>query len=249
MPKIIEFIGPRGVGKSTLYKKVLSLNRNEKKFRGKDDFIPTIEKVNSTIRGYFEYQLRKFLNKPKKDYLELKKLGYEFLKNHPEFIDFSWQMVNKYQKEDHNGIDNRIRICSNLINYYTFYQAISNSNLLTKYCLTDESLIHTSLFLFNNVNERKDIVEFISIVPAPAAVIYCKADPDTISSRSKTRELVLSQIDKNEIQLKSSAIIEIEICNILTNNLKLHGVKVLEIDTGDNIEENSKLITDFILSF
>lgn len=230
-----------------LYKNILYKNRSNSKITSKDYFIPKVRKSDSSIKGEFELFLRKIFFKLKKDQMALKILDYEFLKNHSEFIEFSWNMVKKYQIKDHNNIDNRLRVSANLLSYYITYQAISNSNS-EKLCLTDESIIHTSLLLFNNADEISDIEKFTELAPLPEALIYCKADIETIAKRSENRDVVLSQIGKSHIQLKQSAFVELEICDIIVEKLKSKGTKILEINTGFGIEKNSELMNDFILN-
>jgi deoxyadenosine/deoxycytidine kinase len=241
MAYTIELIGPRGVGKTTLYQEVKkNLSKNDN-CAGIEAFFPRINMSKNGLIGKVEYLVRKKLNKELKDQRAFQMAGYRFLKDNPDLTKLAWELINKYQQIDCHLIDNRFRTSYNLYNHYIAHQIIADSIAL-KYCLTGEGLIHTTLLIFGKDYHFSDLTNYLDRLPLPHYVIFCEASPEIIAKRCHSRTPVVTHIFKSYEDLLEDAIFEIQYYKQIQEYLIYRGVPVVKIDASLPIEENVSII-------
>jgi hypothetical protein len=245
MADIIEFIGPRGVGKSTLYKHIIPKLNGHSKIKSKADFTPYIFKKYNGWLGEIESSIRKKLKKGFIDYAEFLECRYAFLKNHPSLVNYIWELISKYHIRDHRGVDNRINVSTSIGKYLSYHENVSKSSI-GRFCITDEDLIHLSIIIFNNSHNELELERYLSLIPLPNAVIYCYADPQIITERCISRRQVFSHLGKGDHQISEMIKAEIAIYNQILEFLKKNQVKLILINTETSIECNSEKIFQFI---
>ena len=245
MAQTIEFIGPRGVGKSTLYNAVLKNLSPNSTCAGGGSFLPYVDMRDKGILGKIEYFIRKKLKKELKDQRALQVSGYQFIQAHQDLCSYAWKMIDKYQHTDYNNTDNRFRAAYNLYSNFLKHRLVESSDL-DKYCLTGEGIIHAALLIFNKNYDPSDLSEFLEHLPLPRAVIYCEATPDIVAERCLKRRSVVSQLHKSKAQLLEDAQIEIDLYKRILFELTNKEIEIFHVDTSRSIEENKTLILDFI---
>jgi len=236
MPKIIEFVGPRGVGKSFIYKKLMSRLSKNKAIASASKFYPKRTDADFLSAEFIIFYSRYLFDKK----LYPKKNGYIFSKNNPEFVSTCWNLLSKNKTKDHNGIDSRFRIAKNLYSYHAKYQTIIDADD-NRICITDELLLHTIVQLIEGVN-IKDIERFSNKVPLPELVVYLEAPHHIIFERIKKRKTILSHRGMNDCQLNSSIESQMKAYQILIENIKKRGAKILKIDATHDLNKNIKMI-------
>jgi hypothetical protein len=193
MSEIIEFIGPRGVGKSTVYKELIKRKSGKGFFDPVQNFLPIKSNINFLSRDFINFLIKKVINKPFVDNAEIREASYKFLSQHKNFSGICWDLITKNQNYDHNGTDNRFRVASNLYLYFGIYQAIVDS-VNPNLCIIDELLLHTMVQLTNNEEiNKEDIFVFVQNVPLPKAVILFDAPCQLLAERSYNRKIFQRQ--------------------------------------------------------
>ena len=247
MSSIIEFIGPAGVGKSSIYKSLIRQNNKKSIFASIQEFYPKISKPQSGSLDNLILQARKILRRPLYDAKKMRQAGYKFQSKNREFIELCWDLINKYQKTDHFGNDNRFTTANNLFNYFSKFQAASDCRK-PHLCLTDELLLHTIVQLTNENYLNQEIIMFSELVPLPLGIINCNAAPEVIANRSLTRKTIHSQSGRTFQELSIIAESERNKIDLMADTLKRRKVKVLKVDTTNSIELNTNIINDFIVN-
>jgi deoxyadenosine/deoxycytidine kinase len=245
MAESIEFIGPRGAGKSTLYNAVLKDLPTYSSCAGDSFFFPHVDMRNKGIFGKIEYYIRKAFKKPLKDQRALQEFGYEFIQANQDLCQYAWNMIDKYQHTDCNFTDNRFRAAFNLYNNFRKQSLVEASNI-GKYCLSGEGIVHASLLIFNKNYNPSDLAAFIELLPLPRAVIFCKASPEILAERCLKRRKVVTQIHKSKEQLLEDAEVETMLYRQILHELKIRGVEILRVDTSLSIQENKTFILEYL---
>jgi deoxyadenosine/deoxycytidine kinase len=245
MAKTVEFIGPRGVGKSTLYNAVIKELTQESTCAGVNAFFPYVDMRKKGVLGKIEFFIRKVLKKELKDQRALQVSGYQFIQAHQELCAYAWEMIDKYQQSDFNQTDNRFRAAYNLYNNFLKHKLVESSDL-DKYCLTGEGIVHSALLIFPKNYDVSDLATFLGHLPLPRAVIYCEATPEILAERCLQRRTVVSQMHKSKSQLIEDAKDELDLYQQILSELSLKGIEILRVDTACSIDENKKLISEFI---
>ena len=246
MSEIIEFIGPRGVGKSTIYKELANRKSKKSIFAPAQDFLPIKSNINFLSRDYIKLLGKKVLKKPFVDNDKIRKACYKFLSQNRNFSSLCWNLISKNQICDHNGTDNRLRVASNLYQYFGIYQTIvdsKNPNL----CVRDELLLHTMVQLTNNEEINKDdILAFIKNAPLPKAVIQFDAPAQLLAERCFNRKIVQSQKNKSFENLVKAGEMERNKYTLLKEHLIKQKIPVFVVDTTKDVKENVNSIICFI---
>jgi hypothetical protein len=245
MADIIEFIGPRGAGKTTLYKHIIPKLKGHSEIKVKSDFTPYIFKKNKGWLGKIESSVRMKLKKGFINHSELFDSRYAFLKDHPAFVEYIWELISKYHIRDHRGVDNRINVSTSIGRYLTSNQNISKSRI-GKYCITDEDLIHLSILIFNNSYNEVELERYLSLAPLPKAIIYCNAEPQIITDRCISRRQVFSHLGRGKQEIVEMVKVELAMYSQILEFLKRNHIKSIELNTESSIESNSEKIIDFI---
>jgi hypothetical protein len=242
MSNIIEFVGPRGAGKSTICKNFLENESKSGVYKRKEFFTPYIFSKYNGVIGILESIVRKRLNKGFINHSKLKFGTYQFSEKYPKYSKFVWEMISKYHAFDFKGVDNRINLSSDVGRYWAGHHNIVESPI-KKICIMDEDLIHLSIIVFNNYLNQVELEKYLSYVPLPKAVIYCYATPKILSERCFTRRLVFPHIGRTLSELAELAKIELDFYNIIIDVLEEKQIPILRIDTEASQDVNLKIST------
>jgi adenylate kinase len=257
----IDFLGTSGVGKSTIYNKLV-------KNRSKIDNWMTPEEAKIKIAQKYSIQNNALI----KNRLIAVSLKVDlFKKLHPILAnavieknqeDTIW--VNKDKYTDFfevalrgANIQEKIPL-RRLSGIRAFYATVRDVIFLEHaqipgIILFDESL---SLRIYAVTMWRKGYyeeatIDYFNNIPPPFGIIHCKLDPDKTLSRIIQRKNTCGNIIQGHRDLDNNHLLEVikaqnDIAAVGANVLRNRGVKVLEIDTDDSIENIVKKITTAI---
>lgn len=247
MSDIVEFIGPRGVGKSTVYKELVKQKNTKKSFFAPaHNFLPVKSNINILSLDYIRLLGKKVQKKPFVDNDKIRSASYKFISQNRKFSTLCWDLISKNQICDYNGTDNRLRVASNLYQYFGIYQAIvdsKNPNL----CIRDELLLHTMIQLTNNEEiNNEDIIAFSKDIPLPKAVILFDAPAELLAERSINRKIIQSQKNKSFESLVKSGEIERKKYTLLKGQLINKKIPVFVIDTTQLVKNKVDSIICFL---
>ena len=246
MSKIIEIIGPPGVGKTTIYKELTRRWVKEYNWAPKSEFMPKVSKSKFGMTDYWIIQARKMLAKPLYDDKILLKASYKFLKENPDFVSLCWKLITNNRQRNHLDVDNRFRSAYHLYPVLGTYQYIVDS-ADPRLCITDELLIHRIILVTNEKISSNDISLFSRYVPLPYALILLDAPADVIAQRSMERKRnIIIHENRSIKELIKLAEVDREKLKITTNKLQQKGVKILSIDTTKPISNVLKVLLTFL---
>ena len=249
MAKIVEFYGPSGVGKSTIYEELKGkwkkdfnwipsyhlYAKNEIKFESLSKFLLTVTRI--TKNGNI-------------DDVAMKEAGDRFVAQYPEFLDALWNNILFKQKKSYNGLDLRFERAKY---FYTTIQKIqflreSNSK---KIALVDEGLIHRisrGLYKSENLIEEIDeIKHLLQIMPLPDALIYVETDVQENAKRLARRKKVISMHKLLSTTEMENIISETqERMEIITKILEDKGIPILRVDARLHVFTNVTKVISFV---
>lgn len=255
--KWVEFMGPSGVGKSYLFEKLL-----EKRTAAEWEWITPnegFEKIFENLKERNEISLKQKLKR------SIKKLYNRGKRNHYKLIpsSFKKKAVDKYGSRFNFLSDVMLRefaLVSELepkkkLEMISWYYEKRLLPFIVLYAgLLDETIVFEDGILHNNslVNLENYVtqIETVDQVIYPDAIVFLKADAKVIEDRIKRRNLetggTFIQMDLTDQQIRKTVKTSIENHNIILKSLDNRGIKLLEINTTDDVSGNCGLIHEFI---
>lgn len=248
MPKVVELIGPSGVGKSSLY---FSL---QKEWNEDDDW---------AIYHDFMYRRRKW--SPEGILLKIKSIFYavsqsdyfwnegkmidqkkDFSEKYPEFVQTFLDLIHEHTKEGFNGEDKRFQVIFFMLKSIERVNSILESGNNDRICLIDEGLVSRLMHLNSPTFSKRDVDRYISRMPLPQAIIYLNTDAIEILNRIKKRKktsTIHSGLTEQEI-IESTENTQ-ELIQYALNKVEESGVEILRLSA----EESVKRLTEQSIGF
>jgi shikimate kinase len=231
MSEVIEFIGPPGVGKSTIYSGLVKSWKKSNAWAPIGHFLPGLNKPNPGTFGLLELQIRKLLRRPAYNRRKITGYAYKFLGENPQFVSLCWDLIDRNRKEDHLGVDNRFRSAYYLFSVFGNYQAIRNSSD-PRACVTDELLVHRIIQITKTTIDTGDLSEFVDMVPIPHAIVHLDAPADVLTERLlKRKKHILRHKSLQPDQLYELSRLDKTRLDTVANLLGKRGTALLNVDT------------------
>lgn len=237
--KIIEIIGPPGVGKTTLYNylcETWSSNCNWTHLNALQTKKPQISEFNKWVF----YRLKRIFKRKSTSTIPVE-FGMRFIKEHSELANFCWEYLADVYKDD---IDKRFRLAYFLFADFSKYQMVLESKFEIP-CFLNEGLMQKSFFVDDDeVTLNTQIEQYISLVPLPYAVISIDIkDVDVIVERILNRNKVIaSHIGKTNGEIRQNINKWQATFTSITKLVQSRGVKVYKVDGEKPIQENVSYI-------
>jgi adenylate kinase family enzyme len=247
--KIIEIIGPPGVGKSTIYQ---SLCKTWKP--GSPWIYPDV--LLTARPGFFSFRKRLIYNL---SLLLGKKLiktvpvdyGVRFAGQHQDLAKFCWEYIAEIQFYEDRDIDKRFRSAYFLFKTFCTYQAIFEK-APAKPCIIQEGFLQKSFFIRDKEEDDQLINEllnnYLQLIPLPYAIIYIDT-PDSkeivkrLRGRSKT---IVSHYGKDDTALQRDVEKWRHAQQKILEKLKQAGVMIVQINGKQSVKENVTIIKELL---
>ncbi len=247
MAKIIELCGSPGVGKSTIYKEIVSKWRRYYNWTPAHYLYPQVNSDYRSIKNFLITFLKKDYRKT--DAIAMRNAGRRFVSQYPQFIEACWNHILLREKESLNGTDQRFE---KAVYMYTLMQKIqiSRESEYEKIAIVEEGLINgigNVLFKSENIiEEKEEIIDLLNQMPLPNALVYVETDINENIRRLVTRKKVLSSLkslDTNQLSNITQKLRKTR--EMATKVLEDIGIPVLYINSTDSVGINASKIISF----
>jgi hypothetical protein len=245
--RIVELIGPPGVGKSKLYEEMARKYYKEKDWISMEHLLaPKSPGLNFPVR-WLEHQYRKLFDKNRIKSIPTE-YGLRFIKENEKFAEFCWNHISTSQM--HNSPDKRYRAAYFLFTEFCRYQAILEKKH-SRPCLIEEGFLQKSYLIHQEKQLMEELLdEYIKLIPLPHAVIGIDTqEKGLILSRLKTRKKTIpSHTGKDDSLLLSDIELWQHLVQTAIDKLKRSGVFVFNIDGSLPLAEKAASTHAFLKS-
>lgn len=250
MAKIVELVGPPGVGKTTLYKELETYWEKSYNWMPSQYFYPKKQLVAETSGTFILSVLQRIKDKSGKvDLAAMEEAGGRFVELYPEYIDACWNNINCICKRATNEPDLRLQKVSYLFKIIKKIQIVREQNS-TKIAIVDEGLVHMiPSILYKKesiVKEKEEIEKLLQLMPLPDAVISIETDVHENISRLMQRNKVIPMHRYlNLDQLENITLCDYRRRTMVNDCIKNREIPFLYINSSEDIEENVSKIMSF----
>ena len=239
--KVIEIIGPPGVGKSTIYQ---SLCRKWES--GSQWVYPEMLLTNKpsllSVKSWLWYKMRMLLHKKRVKTIPVD-YGLRFDAQQQLLAKFCWQHLSDTSYYDEQDINRRFRSAYFLFTVFCLYQAIIEKSPATP-CIIEEGFLQKS-FLIKDYDADDQAAtallnEYVRLVPLPYAIIHIDI-PDTneVVKRLRGRSKVIaSHFGKDDEALRRYIEKWRHIHQNILEKMKAAGVSIIRINSMLPVKEN-----------
>jgi thymidylate kinase len=248
-PKIIEIIGPPGVGKSTIYQS-LCRTRKPGSHWVYPDVLLTSKPGFFSFRKWLVYQLRMLQGKKLTKSIPVD-YGLRFADQHHELAEFCWSLLSDAPFNRDKEIGKRFRSVYFLFTTFCTYQAIAEKCPPIP-CIIEEGLLQKSFFIRDDEEDHQLINELLNkyllLVPLPYAVIYIDTpDIKEIVKRLRGRnKIIASHLDKDDAALRRDIEKWQYTYHYILERLKNAGVLIVRLNGIQPVQENVSRIKELM---
>ncbi|WP_018479292.1 hypothetical protein [Pontibacter roseus] len=236
-PKLIEIIGPPGVGKSTIYSALCESWNKNLKWVHQDLLLAPDNPGFVNIGGWLEYKLRGALGKRRPKSLAVD-YGLRFINHNEKLASLCWNHLS--DANDSKDMDKRFRSAYFLFSDFCRYQAI-REKANGKACLIEEGFLQKSFLISSDEQAESPFIEkYLSLVPLPHAVFHINvSDNAVITNRLENRSKVIaSHLGKDTEGLLEETEKWQRTQHLILQKLKEKNLRIFEINGEIAISEN-----------
>lgn len=261
--KFVEFIGPSGIGKSTLYDELMC------RWNLTSNWVP-FEEINSKKKWSLKSVLRPFIRAGREFYqssfdtLDQKVLfrGSRGFEAHLPYLlsdvdhELKSVVMDLIQNVKLNGsesIDRRFFVLCNIIWVMTQHRALMEKSESRRICIPVGGELYASqLMHFTGADmEYGMLVDYIDSIPIPEIVIHMSIPIDLLMERIKKRARTSTMhrgLNFTELELMNRK--TINILDKVVERLKVkHGSSVYSLDMSLQVSEQAEIVTKILDKF
>ena len=245
--RIIEILGPPGVGKSTLYNMLCKSWQPDQPWIYQDALLAAPIPSISNFTKWIEFKYRVWTKKKRAKSVPVD-FGLRFINTHSQFADLCWCFLNNKSSPINGHLDQRYRSAYFLFADFCRYQAI-NEKMDGRYCVIDEGFLQKSFLVKDQVSEfPKQLEDYLSLAPLPHAIIYIEAtDKLIIKERLRIRDKVIaSHLGKSDDELLEDINNWKITLDLIANRLTKQNSLVFRVDGTKKLEDNVQSILKFL---
>jgi hypothetical protein len=260
----IDFLGPSGVGKSTLYKELLQQRRkNDRWMTPKEVQVKIAQRISCRHTNSIDsYTRAVFLNNPL------------FKPIHPVLTEtilskYEYKYLALWEKpEEEEAINNFIAAMVSL-KFPPFFK-LHRLNRIFEFArkvalfqkhgpdqttvLIDDSLTNEIPFLgpWNSENDLKNLGSYFHALGDLSGVIFLDADDHIVVERLKKRmELFVNIAHQrmNILEVMEDTRRRLQSARQLSNMLEARGIPVVRVNSGDALDNQVRLVKDFLRGY
>lgn len=244
--RIIEFIGPPGIGKSSIYKAVCQQWNKKNNWIHQDALLAPRKPGLLHFVQWLIYNFQVLLGRKLVKSLPVD-FGLRFINHYRELAGFCWDHLSDPAFFNGQALDMRFRSAYFLFSDFSRYQAIQES-VHPLPCIIDEGLLQKSFLIHDDDQVMRDLVRrYISLIPLPYAIIYIDTpDKQLICQRLQSRKKKLpAHLTKNRQELLAETEKWQHLLGMILEMVR-HQVIVCRVDGARPVQENVQLIQAFL---
>lgn len=206
MPKVVELLGPPGIGKTSLYNALqIKWNENDSwavyhdfRYKRRRGGFTLKEIVNALINRFRKhYHIDYILNDGKLEFGERL-----FAEKYPDFTKAMLDLVQLHCKEGFNGFDKRFDSFHYMTRTMEQLYAVAQRKNDPRICVMYEAFLCRIMHLVSPGFDEHALSQYLEHMPSIDAVIYLKADTERVVSRINNRQrtaTVHSQLNSEQL--------------------------------------------------
>lgn len=245
--KIIEVIGPPGVGKSTIFQALCHQWKPHFNWIYQDVLLGPEKPPVTHFPQWLKYKAHLLLGKKLTKSIPVE-YGLRFADENKALAKFYWDYLSNQDLASNGEAAHRFRSAYFLFSDFCRYQAI-RENTCSKPCLIDEGFLQKSFLIQADQHYVRALVDqYLALLPLPYALLYIDTPhKNIISERLRNRKKVhISHIGKDDAALMEETGKWQDLFDTILEKVENRNVLTYRIDGAQPIARNVKLIQEFL---
>jgi thymidylate kinase len=243
---IIEFIGPPGVGKSSIYRSLCQQWNANCAWIHQDELIAPRPSIRN-FTEWLEFNYLALLGRRRGKGGPMDN-GLRFIQNHKELAALCWDHLSNPLFFNEEAVGKRYRAIYYLLHDFYRYQAILES-ACEHVCIIDEGFLQKSFLIHDDEAIMLAFIRrYLQLVPLPHAIVYIDTpDKELIAERLRSRKKSLPpQLAKNPAALLAETEKWQQFLQLVLGLMEKESVIIHRIDAARPIRENVQLLNQFL---